>query len=182
MIGWIVAAFAGPADAEAERLREELVRMAERNTWAAVDRAYRGLLDLGAALRASEHLLGGQAALAAGDPLLAWHRFRRAEAPPPNTAPADAEAWESATGEAAHLERRYGKVALCVGPARLPVLVRPEAPFAQQERDAVARVAEALRAGRCHRGLLPVGAYSLDGEPFEVSAGEGWVVVNLGWN
>ncbi len=180
MIGWVSLALAAD-EAEAERLRDELVRMAERNTWTAVDRAYRGLVGLGTPMAATDHLLGGQAAMASGDPLLAWYRYRRAEPPVPSTSQADADAYENAWREASNLEARFGKVALCVGPKRVPVLVRPEMPFAQQERDAITHVADALRTAKCHRGLLPVGAYELDGQSFEVVAGQGWVVVDIGW-
>jgi hypothetical protein len=181
-LAWLLSTASAADDAEAERLRDEIVRMAERNTWPAVDRAYRSLVALDVPMTAIDHLLGGQAAMAAGDPLLAWYRYRRAPPAVPASEPADAEAYESAWREASNIEARYGKVALCVGPKRLPVLVRPEMPFAQQERDAIGRVADAPRTTRCHRGLLPIGAYELDGQLFDVVAGDGWVVVDIGWN
>jgi hypothetical protein len=180
LLFWSVASAADSA--EAERLREELVRLAERNTWTGVDRTYRALVDEGAALSSTEHLLGGQAALALGDPLLAWYRMRRAPQVTPSTPPGDAEASATASDEAGLISSRYGKVALCVGPKRLPVLVRSVMPFAQPERDAIKRVSDQLREGMCHRGLLPIGAYELDGQAFEVVPGDAWVVVDIGWD
>lgn len=179
---WIAAAWAGDAadQAEAARLREELVRLAEKNSWVGVDRTYEALLALRVDVTPAEHLLGGQAALARGDALLGWYRLRRMPEITPSTPADQVSAIETAASDVANLESRFGKVALCVGPGRLPVLVRAEMPFAQLEKDAITAVAQQIREGGCYRGLLPIGRYELDGQAFEVVAGPGWVVQDVG--
>lgn len=183
MIAWLACVLGeARADdtAEAARLGEELVRLAEKNSWTGVDRTYEQLLALDAPKSAAQHLIGGQAALVRGDALLAWYRFERVATPTPSTPPDEVAAYENASREAKSIEDRFGKVALCVGPGRLRVLVRPEMPFAQIEKDAIALVAQRIRDTGCYRGLLPVGRYELDGQPFELAGGPGWVVVDVG--
>lgn len=174
------AARAQDPAAEAARLRDELFKLAGRNTWTGVDRNYRRLVELGVPLSPREHLAGGHAALAMGDTLLGYYRLERASEPPEGADPAEAEAFRTATADAEGIAGRFGKVAIYVGGDAVPVLYRDGMPFAQQDRDCITAAQRRISDQRTYRGLLPVGTYKIDAEAFEVVAGGDWVVVAVG--
>jgi hypothetical protein len=178
------AAAQSPNPAEVARLEEELVKLAQRNTWTGVDRTYRRLLEVGASLPAQDHYLGAQAALGRGDTLLGWHRLRRAERADPGVDTIQRDAHDAAVREARAIGDRYGLVSIYVGEGSVPVLFRETMPFAQQERDSIIAAQRAISEMRAYRGFLPVGSYAIDAVKFDVASSEGevggYLVVNAG--
>ncbi|MEZ4238273.1 MAG: hypothetical protein R3F59_19405 [Myxococcota bacterium] len=178
-----LAQAAPPSPAEVTRLEDELVKLAQRNTWTGVDRTYRRLLDHGGALPPQDHYLGAQSALSRGDTLLAWYRLRRAERSDPGIDTLQREAQEAATREVTAIGERYGLVSIFVGHGAVPVLYRDAMPFAQQERDAIIAAQRIISEQRTFRGFLPVGSYAIDAVKFDVQSDgqvEGYLVVDAG--
>jgi hypothetical protein len=182
MIAWWFALLARAQDpaAEHERLGEELVKLAQRNTWAGVDRTYRALVALGAAPSPREHLLGAQAAQAEGQTLLALWRLQRIGPQAGSADPIERDAIETAAAERVTILGRYGLVSIYVGAGGVPALFRDDMPFSQQEQDAIAAARSRLGTTRAFRGLLPVGTYRVDAETFTVEPGADWVTVVVG--
>lgn len=183
LLGWLLwttpASAQDPA-AELRRLEGEIRTLAQKNAWSGVDRTYRAMVALEIPLPGADHALAAQAAIADGDALLALLRLRRVvESPEVPDDPADATARADAKSALERLATRYGPVSLSVGTGRDPTLLRPEAPFAPDERVAIKRATERLAADRLFRGLLPVGRYVVDGVMFEVVAGDDWQSVVL---
>ncbi len=180
LLALLLAAPSGAQESQAElyRLQTEMNRLARETQWAGVERAYRAMVALEIPLSANDHLVAAQSAIARGDALKAMLRLQRvmdaASAP-------DDEAAAQARAEAAsalnRIETRYGPVSVSVGEGRNPVLVRPHAPFAPDERVAVERAVRLVAEDRMFRGLLPVGRYVVDGKEFEVVAGRAWLPV-----
>ena len=178
MLLWLLAATtladARPAkdpdavEAELRRLEDDLIKHAQRNSWSAVENIYSRMLELAPTGSPIDHLLGAQAALDQGEPLLAWYRLHRITAPNAGD-PIDLHrAYESSLELLESLESRYGRVAIYVPSDKVPVMVRPHMPFAQEERDVITTAREKLRTQRAYRGLLPEGVYTIDGHRFEV--------------
>lgn len=178
---WLaVGARAADPTAEHERLGQELLRLAQKNTWSGVDRTYRELVGLGVPLAPREHLLGAEAALTNGESLLAAWRLRRVPLPDEVTTPDDAEATATAASLRETIAARYGLVALYVGDGAVPALFRDDMPFAQQEQDSITAAQRVVSTTRAFAGLLPVGTYRVDAETFTVEPGTGWLVVAVG--
>lgn len=167
------------SSAERKRLEDELVKLAQRNTWTGVDRTYRRLIDLNVPLSAEDHLLGAHAAQRNGDAQLAWFRLRRVRKDAADD-PAQRTTYDTALQEFEAMESSYGLVALYVGEGAIPVLIREHMPFGQQERDAISAAQRSVSSARTFRGLLPTGSYALDAVKFEVQANTDWLVVTTG--
>lgn len=184
LLAWLLvaptAASAQDPSAELRRLEGEIRALAQKNAWSGVDRTYQAMVALDIPLPGADHALAAQAAIADGDALLALLRLQRVvQAPEVPDDAADAAARDEARSALERLSTRYGPVSLSVGTGRDPSLVRPEPPFAPDERVAIQRATERLAADRLFRGLLPVGRYVVDGVTFEVVAGREWQSVVL---
>lgn len=169
----------GPTDLAAEhhRLQGELVALADRGAWQGVERGYRAMVDQRMALTDLDHLLGGRAALAQRDPLLAAQRLRRIRTDAP-AADAETEALRAKAQETlGGVLTQYGLASIVVAEGRQALLVRPEAPFGSDEQAAIERARSELAIQRAWHGLLPVGSYEVDGEPLEVRPGTRWNTV-----
>ncbi len=153
---------ASPALAD-DALLADLDKHAARLSWPAANEVYLRLLDSSRGATDHGHLVGAQAALELGQPLLAWHRLQRLEA----EAGPDHEARQALE---ASLADHYGWVALYVPAGHAPTLEREHLPFAKVERRTIAAAAAALQAERTYRGLLPEGAYTVAGKPLTVQA------------
>ena len=177
--------------AERFRLEEAMNRLAKRTSWSGVERIYTQMLALEVPLSTHTHYTAALAAEANGDIILSWKRLERAlrepvaiVAPDPEGGPAiskslpdevDISSESAVAARAAYVQllQRYGRVAVKVERGRLPALVRLGAkPFSKTEREAISRAQAGLAAGFVYEGLLPIGRYMVDGEMFEIKAGE----------
>lgn len=182
------------ADAERYRLEQELDRLAQRSTWPGVERVYGALLMLQVPLGTHVHFVAAQAAEARGDMLESWVRLERAlrekgalDQPVtegfsvlktlPESVDESVDPGAAARLAFDALRSRYGRVEIVVEKGRVPALIRTsEKPFSATEREAIQRGQKLLVDDLRYAGLLPVGRYMIDGEFFEVKAGESHAV------
>ncbi|MCA9494848.1 MAG: hypothetical protein KC621_33195 [Myxococcales bacterium] len=170
-----------PSDAEIVRLREEIVRLAQKNAWSGVERLYDDLVAMDAVLPCDVHLYAAEAAKNDGRATLAFRRLQRMTQPEPSAEPSVRTAWETGQQELATLGQQFRFVAIHIAPPSPATLERPEPPFAQLERDAITRAAETVTETRTFRGLLPIGSYFVGGEQVVVEPGEDWQVIAIGF-
>lgn len=177
-------------EAERYRIEQEMDRFAQRSTWPGVERAYAALIELQTPLSTHVHFSAAQAAEARGDMLESWVRLERAlrekgalEQPAavgisvlktlPESVDESVDPGAAARAAFEALRSRYGRVEITVEKGRLPALVRVgEKPFSATEREAITRGQTMLSDHMRYVGLLPLGRYMVDGEFFEVKAGE----------
>jgi hypothetical protein len=153
------------AEAERERLDEELRRLFQRTTWDGVELAYARLLALqsaGVAPLPAQHELAADAALQQGDVAAARERLLRAR-----DGGGEVDRLEA---RIADLDVRFGRVDLTVGPKRLRAMppVPSVAPFGADERAAIAFAARALAESGRFVGMLPRGSYLVAGVDLQV--------------
>jgi hypothetical protein len=180
LFAWCLSPALAADTAELRRLEDELVKLAQRNTWAGVERTYKTLMTLDTKLSPLDHQLAAKAAFANGQTLLAYYRLRRAATADPGADPTQIEARDAALAEFSSIDERYRLVSIYAAPGAVPVLYRDAMPFGQEERDAVEAAQAAIRATHSFRGLLPLGNYALDAVKFEVTPGADWLVITAG--
>ena len=179
---------AAEATAEVERLYGEMVRLASDNTWRGVDRLYRQIEDMGpdafsvARDPAEMHFLGSEAARMLGDTKRQHQLLGLAQAALTGAEDTESEAkrirFESSVGV---IEQAYGTVEIMprggknakkqAKRATKPILVRPQTPFAPDQRSSVEHAARVLDESGQFTGMLPAGEYILDGVSITVVAG-----------
>jgi len=179
LLGGSAAWAASEAEAEARRLSLEVDRLARKNAWSGVERAFRQLEGLGLPIPLSARILGAQAAMEDGDMLTALTRLQvgLSGAEPASDPNSD---FQRAKDIVASLRARYGMVHIVVDESAAPILVRDPLPFAIQERQAIGFAAAKILEKRAFMGLLPVGDYVLEDRPFTVSPGHRIVEVPIG--
>ena len=156
------------AVAEQHRLEGELRSLAARTHWSGVDGTYRRLLALpGAPLSYEDHWLGAQAAEALGEPAEVYRRLQAAIA---------LDATDAALDWSARILINSGAVSLQVPGGG--ALVALDMPLEPDWRHTVEVAQAALRTQGAYAGLLPLGRYTLNGQPFEV-VGEPRVELHL---
>lgn len=151
-------ALAGDADeAEAVRLRDEMVQLSERSAWGGVEDAYGKLVATGTELTYDDHFLAAQAARTLGDVSAVRTRLLRANAASESQ---DVMDWLAAIGG------QFGEVRLKSGAGEQ--LRIDKQPFASDQRAAVQFAADAIANKRAFSGYLPVGRYALGDQMFDV--------------
>ncbi len=157
--------------AELSRLSQDMEKLAKRNAWKGVVRKYHEALELDLPILPWVHMLAYEAARNEGDMTLARQAVVRASEAEVGKDPKQAEARDQATEQLAGLDAAYGLVKIEVSSKRIPALVRPEMPFAMDQRKAI-EVAQAMLAQEhSFQGVLPLGRYMVDGVFFEVVIG-----------
>jgi len=152
-------------DAEYRRLTQEMTKLAGRNAWAGVDRAYAQIVAIrGVEIERDVHMLGAQAAQARGSILDTFERLKAAEA---LAADEESMMWM------ARIYATYGIVDLMVLPAYKHeiVLTAEDLGFDPAARNTVEAARKALDESRVYRGLLPLGRYRLGHEQFDIIGG-----------
>ncbi len=161
-----VVAHAGEIEeAEYQRLREEMNRMASRNAWTGVEAKFQEMLALqarGHVIAAPEWMLGVQAARALG--LMGPARDRLGEVVKTQPSPETIALIEE-------IDRVYGGVSLEVGKGAQAELKPAAMPFVPDQRKAIEVARTQLLEEGVFSGLLPKGAYSLGEEQFVVELG-----------
>jgi hypothetical protein len=135
--------------AEYNRLSEEIQRLAQKNAWTGVERAYQSALDTGVQLSFEDNMVGAQAARQMGNVLASRSRLVAALRLQPNDPIALAALTE--------IDLHFGRVALYG--ERTHLLVPEEASFNPDYVAAVAFASASIEATGVFEGLLPAGRY-----------------------
>lgn len=161
---WATLAAAQPdkaVTAEVRRIGEEMVSHASAGRRQPLQREYRNLLALTSEISPELHVLAADAALAEGEVAEAVARYQRV--------PSDAAQAARVADVLADIATRYGTVRLSGTPGtELTAAMR----FNPEELAAVSHAREVVEKSGVFVGLLPSGAYGLDGKSFEVKPGE----------
>ncbi len=150
------------AEAEHERLSDEMDRLAERNVWAGVERKYRELERLGVELTEEDYLHGATAARELGDMLSCYRRLKEAARLGGSKEVVD-WLWD--------IDNNYGQVELISVPARSAELSAKEMPFDPNQRKAVEAAIKSAKEDGIFVGMLPKGEYVFAGQPFKIEPG-----------
>lgn len=163
-------AFAAPKVervAEAQRLYEEMQRLAQRTAWTGVERQYDKLHDLkNVPYPPYAHVLGAKAAQARGDILEALERANRAV----KSADGDMATLQEASQFLTEFDILHGPVQVEV-PAAMsttPALVAEGSTFDPNVRAALGHANDALATQRAFKGYLPLGSYRIGSTRFDV--------------
>jgi hypothetical protein len=168
---------------EAERLRltEEQKKLAQRNAWAGVERAYEALQDTKCTLEYANFFLGAESARKLGKVYEQYERLQQALAVAPEV---DRDTGEDPRPKIQDsldaIDGAYAKVEIRGDPRRRPVLSRPEMPFAPDQRSAIEWAQTVVAETGSFKGMLPFGKYVVGEQDFEIAASENWVVVDVG--
>ncbi|TNE92298.1 MAG: hypothetical protein EP330_02225 [Deltaproteobacteria bacterium] len=165
------AALAQSADqAEAYRLEQEIKRLADRNAWAGVERAYEDLVKLDAQVSVEIHNIGAQSARFLGKTYEVYSRLERALA---------IEQDEQNASDLAGIDAQYGRVRIKGDPRRRPELIRAQMPFLPDQRKSVEWAQRVVAETGSFEGMLPSGDYEIAGKAFTVAPGAEWQDVNV---
>jgi len=152
--------------AEAHRLTVEMNKLAQRDAWAGVERAYQKRMALERVeVPVDTHLLGAAAARQRGDIVETWRRLHRAlEVDPLH---------EDAMYQLGRIEAFYGEVTLKVTrrKANDAALLGIDLGFSPEYRQVFEYAQQALDTDRHYHGLLPLGRYQLGDRSFEIIGG-----------
>jgi hypothetical protein len=164
-------AFAECEEAERLRLADEAKKLAQRNAWSGVERAYTSLLETKCVLTFDDHFLGAQSARYLGKTFEMYTRL------------GDARALDQRSEIIENMEAidmNYGRVDLR-GDARFrPELTREAMPFAPDQRKSIEWAQEVIANTGSFNGMLPKGEYGVGGTAFAVEAGEEFQVIEVG--
>jgi hypothetical protein len=150
------------AEAEHDRVADEMERLAERKIWPGVERKFVELEELDAPMRLGDLLIGAYAARELGDVAAAYTRLKSAAKIKGTKVIVD-WLWD--------IDNNYGHVDLVAVPARSAELTAVTMPFDPNQRRAVDSAIKLSKQDGAFRGLLPAGAYSFAGQKFEVVPG-----------
>ena len=165
-------AYAADCDmAEKLRLSEEAKKLAQRNAWAGVERAFQGLLDTKCELKFPEYDLGAQSARYLGKTFEMYERLTFAKDLDPQP-----EILDLLSG----LDANYGRIEIKGDPRRRPVLSRPAMPFPPDQRKSIEYAVEYIEGTGSFKGMLPVGDYVVGDIEFSVAVGSDWQVLEVG--
>lgn len=149
---------------EAERLRlsDEAKKLAQRNAWSGVERAYTQLINTDCELGLDDHLNGAQAARSLGKVFEVYERLGRAR---------DLDQRSDLIEEMESINQIYGRVEIVGDPRFRPELTREAMPFAPDQRKAIEYAIEVVANTGSFKGMLPRGEYDVSGKVFTVEPG-----------
>lgn len=142
--------------AELTRLRGEMGTRLKKNAHSGVVATFQEMLKLGkkgCEIKPDDYKGGGYSAQNSGDIATALEWYKAA----------------SASNDVANIQTRYGQVNIKEKKGELTK--EGGLPFAPDERAALEKGAEAVKANGKFEGYLPIGKYTLGGKTFEVTAG-----------
>lgn len=157
--------------AEKLRLADEAKKLAARNAWSGVERAYVGMEATKCELGFDEHFLGSQSARYLGK---TWEMYERL------TAAKAFEEKQEILDNLAALDANYGRVDLKGDARRRPELTRADMPFAPDQRKSIEWAQTVVANTGSFYGMLPLGSYSAAGIDFTVEAGPEFSEVIVG--
>jgi len=157
--------------AEKLRLAEEQKKLASRNAWTGVERAYEAMLETKCELDFEEHFLGAESARVLGK---TWEQYERLESAVAIQDKAEIrEAMES-------IDSNYGRVDIRGNARRRPTIERPEMPFAPDQRKSIEWAQEVINNTGSFYGMLPQGEYVVGGMELSVAVGDEFQEVTVG--
>jgi hypothetical protein len=168
LLAALLSCLAGPAwakdvaEAEHERLSEEMKQLAERRVWSGVERNYQELVALGVPLTLEDYLQGAYAARELGQVKAVHERLTAAAKLKPRKDVVD-WLWD--------IDNNYGVVELVATTGRHAELSAAEMPFDPNQRKCVEQAIERARDDNTFVGMLPKGEYTFAGQKFTVEAG-----------
>ncbi|MEE2750337.1 MAG: hypothetical protein VX519_02835 [Myxococcota bacterium] len=149
--------------AEYHRLSDEVQRLAERGIWQGVRKNFVELEALEVPLEYDDLLIGAQLARMDGN-VLATQRYLKLAAPIKGTRNVIEWLWA--------IDNGFGHVALKVPEGKPAVLVAEVMPIVPDMRLSVVAASAVVKNGENFVGLLPTGAYTINGRPFRVEANQ----------
>jgi len=169
---WSAGSDARACDApEKLRLGEEQRKLAARNAWSGVERAYANLQATGCVLDFDHHFLGAESARYLGKTWEQHERLSQARGLDPQ--PEIIEGLQA-------VEAAYGRVDVRGDPRRRPVLVRSEMPFAPDQRKSIEYAQQVVAQTGSFYGMLPAGDYVAGAVAFTVDAGQDVAMIEVG--
>lgn len=148
--------------AEAERLSDDLEKLAKRQVWSGVEKKYNELVATGVEVALDDHLYGAYAARELGDVESAYERLQAAARKGGSKEIVD-WLWD--------IDHNYGAVSLSMVPPRSCELAVAEMPLDPNQRKAVEAAMRAATSDCAYEGMLPRGAYQFAGMDFKVEPG-----------
>jgi hypothetical protein len=175
-VALLVGALAPPVaqacdEAEKLRLTEEQKKLASRNAWTGVERAYNSLLKTKCDLEFDQYLLGAEAARYLGK---TWEQYERL------TAAKEFDPQPEIVESLQAIDAAYGRLDITGDPRRRPQLVRPEMPFAPDQRKSIEWAQTVVSETGSFYGMLPQGAYTVGDLEFTVEPGSDWQEITVG--
>lgn len=158
---WLSLHSAFADDAAHATYNVKMTQLAEKGAWPGVDKAFRDMQKDKITPTAAEWMLAAQAARNMGDAATALARLTEAERAKPSEETADAIAEYKASWASVNLTARPGEIGLAAA----------ERPFQTDRATAIDYAAAQVGKKGAFEGLLPEGAYSISGVPFEVAGG-----------
>lgn len=150
------------AKAEAQRLSDDLEKLAKRQVWTGVEKKYRDLVAIGVPLEQQDYLYGAYAARELGDVAAAYERLQAAARLGGSKEIVD-WLWD--------IDHNYGNVDLLMVPPRSVELACDEMPMDPNQRKAVEAAMRKAKEEGSYSGLLPKGSYTFAGQPFVAEPG-----------
>ncbi|NOY28283.1 MAG: hypothetical protein GXP62_20680 [Oligoflexia bacterium] len=150
------------AQAEADRLSDDIEKLAGRQIWAGVERKYRELERLETDIGFEELMNGATAARELGDVEHCYQRLKAAAKLRPSK---DVVNWLW------DIDNNYGHVELLTVPSRSAELAVNEMPFDPNQRKAVEAAVVSASSDGIFVGMLPKGKYTFASQSFEVQPG-----------
>jgi hypothetical protein len=155
--------------AEYYRLTQEMEKLAQRNAWSGVERAYERILETGVTPSFEDHLFGAHAARALGDATNARVRLVAANGLREEREVID---WLYT------IDNNYGRVFLAADPGTME-LVPEIMPFDPHMAKAIEYAQTQIVETGMFEGLLPKGSYTFGAEKIEVAPRVGTVRIDV---
>jgi len=153
LLGGVGLSTASACDmAEKLRLAEEEKKLAARNAWAGVERAYEALLATKCELDYDQHYLGSESARVLGKTYEQYERLQRSLTFGDNPQLQEAMA---------AIDENYGRIDIQGDPRRRPTLTRDDMPFAPDQRKSVEYAQTVVLNTGSFFGMLPAGNYKV---------------------
>jgi hypothetical protein len=166
--------------AEQLRLTEEQEKLAARNAWTGVERAFEALGAIKCELAYDNLFLGAESARYLGKVYEQHERLKLALAVAPEVTEDGMDPRPSITSSIEAIEGSYARVEIKGDPRRRPVLSRAEMPFAPDQRKAIEWAITVVAETGSFKGMLPFGDYVVGTVEFSVAQGPDWQVVTVG--
>ena len=148
--------------AEAQRLSDDMEKLAKRQVWSGVEKKYKELVATGADVALEDHLYGAYAARELGDVEAAYVRLQAAAHKGGSKEIVD-WLWD--------IDHNYGTVSLSMVPPRSCELAVAEMPLDPNQRKAVEAAMRATHSDCKYEGMLPRGDYQFAGMAFKAEPG-----------